>query len=126
MIRFMLVVLLVACAPKATTPSNTAADPSASAPAPAPEPGSIVGPGGKHVATERVYEGKCAPPGSRGGCITITLRPDGTYKNFLYDAAIEGTYSISDHTLTLEGPAASEHMTFSPDYEKLDELALKR
>jgi hypothetical protein len=126
MTRYLLVAALIACVPKSTTPSNTTVEPPAPPPVSAPEAGSIVGPDGKHVAAERVYEGKCAPPGSRGGCITITLRPDGTYRNFLYDAAIEGTYSISDHTLTLEGPAASEHMTFSPDYEKLDELALKR
>lgn len=122
MTRALLVILLVGCGPKTTTPSNTAVDP----PASAPEAPSIVGPGGKHVAAERAYEGRCAPPGTRGGCITITLRPDGTYKNFLYDAAIEGTYTISDHTLTLEGPSASEHMTFSADYEKLDDLTLKR
>ncbi len=116
----VLVVLLAACGSKAATPSNTAVDPPAQT---APSP---LGMDGKHVAAERVYEGRCAPPGSRGGCFSITLRPDGTYKNFLYDAAIEGTYSISDHTLTLEGPSASEHMTFSPDYEKLDnDLVLK-
>lgn len=124
MFRSALLVLLVACGPKVTAPTT----PGNSAPpstAPASTSPSPLSPDGTHVASERVYEGRCAPPGSRGGCITITLRPDGTYRNFLYDAAVEGTYTIADHTLTLSGPPESETMTFSPDYGKLDDLALK-
>jgi hypothetical protein len=121
MLRSALLVLLVACGPKATAPSTPVnSDPST------PAQTSPLGPDGKHVAAERVYEGRCAPAGSRGGCVTITLRPDGTYRNFLYDAAIDGTYTIVDHTLTLNGPSGNETMTFSADWEKLDDLALKR
>ena len=83
--------------------------------------------GGKHFAEVRVYEGNCAPPGSRGGCVTITLRPDGTYRNFQYDMAIDGTYTIADGKVTLTGPEPGmvEEMTLSPDGKKLDELTLK-
>src|SRR4051794_19637445 len=99
MTRTLLVILLVACGSKATTPSNTAVDPPAS-PSSSQSP---LGPDGTHVAAERVYEGRCAPAGSRGGCVTITLRPNGTYRNWQYDAAIDGTYTIAGHTLTLAG-----------------------
>ena len=122
MFRTALLVLLVACGPKAapSTPGNS------EPPSTTPASTSPLSPDGTHVASERVYEGRCAPAGSRGGCLTITLRPDGTYRNFLYDAAIDGTYTIADHTLTLTGPSGTETMTFSPDYDKLDDLALKR
>jgi hypothetical protein len=78
------------------------------------------------VNEERVYEGECAPPGSRGGCHTITLRPDGTYENFLFDAAIHGTYEIHDLTVTLHATdAGTEELVFSPDFGKLGDLVLK-
>jgi hypothetical protein len=60
--------------------------------------------------------------------VTITLRPDGTYKNFQYDMAIDGTYSIADGKVTLVGPEPGmiEELTLSPDGTELDELLLKR
>jgi hypothetical protein len=123
MLRSVLLVLLVACGPKATTPSTPVGNSSAPS---SPAPASPLTPDGKHFATERVYEGRCAPAGSRGGCLTFTLRPDGTYQNILYDAAIDGTYTIADHTATLVGPSGTQQMTLSPDYDKLDDLPLKR
>ena len=122
MFRSALLVLLVACGPKATTTSSNTASNSAHH---SPAQSSVLGADGKHFASERIYEGRCAPAGSRGGCVTITLRPDGTYRNFQYDAAMSGTYTIADHTLTLVGGPEGESMTFSADFEKLDDLALK-
>lgn len=122
MTRSLLLAVLVACAPQTTTPSTSVADPP---PPSTPAQTSPLSADGTHFASERVYEGRCAPAGSRGGCVTITLRPDGTYRNFQYDMAIDGTYTISDHTLNMTGPDPSEPMTFSPDYEKLDDLTLK-
>ncbi len=83
---------------------------------------------GKHFATERTYEGDCMPAGTRGGCHTITLRPDGSYRNFLFDAAVLGTYEISGNEVALHGSDASmpvEKLTLSADHNKLGELALK-
>lgn len=66
------------------------------------------------------------PAGGRGGCHTVTLRPDGTFRNFLFDAAMEGTYSIEGSSLALKGPDADPIvMTLSEDRTKLDSLALK-
>ena len=78
-----LLALLAACASTAPAPSSAPAPSTTAVDPPAKqEPAtSVLAMDGKHVAAERVYEGRCAPKGSRGGCITITLRPDGTYKN---------------------------------------------
>jgi hypothetical protein len=106
---------LAACGPKSkpepTTPPET----------------SVLSDDGTHVRAERVYEGECMPEGSRGGCHTVTLRPDGTFDNFLFDAMINGTYEIHDHTLvlTLTDGTGMEEMTFSDDYSQLGELPLK-
>jgi hypothetical protein len=83
---------------------------------------------GRHFATERVYQGECAPAGSRGGCHTITLRPAGTYRNFLFDAAIDGTYEIRGDVVTLRGSDASmpaEQLTLSADRTRLGDLTLQ-
>ena len=93
--------------------------------APPPASGVPLGPDGKHVATERVYEGDCMPAGSRGGCHTVTLRPDGTYVNFLFDAAMTGTYTIDGTVVSLKGPDEPIKMTLSADGTKLDSLPLK-
>jgi hypothetical protein len=86
----------------------------------------LLGPDGHHVARERVYEGDCMPAGTRGGCHTVTLRPDGTYRNFLFDAAMDGTYSIDGAIVSLKGPDPDPiTMTLSADGTKLDSLALK-
>jgi FlaG/FlaF family flagellin (archaellin) len=123
MTRSLLLAVLVACGPKATTPSTPVADP----PAPStPVQTSPLSTDGTHFASERVYEGRCAPAGSRGGCVTITLRPDGTYRDVQYGMAIDGTYTIDDHTLNMTGPDMGEQMTFSPDFEQLGDLTLKQ
>jgi hypothetical protein len=98
-------------------------------PAPPPPPPAgdgLLGPDGHHVAKERVYEGDCMPAGTRGGCHTVTLRPDGTYRNFLFDAGMDGTYSIDNSVVSLKGPDPEPiTMTLSADGTKLDSLALK-
>ncbi len=121
MTRWMLLILLAACG---ATPSPTTTP----TPTPTPTQPGYLSADGTRVNAERVYVGDCAPAGSRGGCHEITLRPDGTYRNFLYDAAITGTYTIAGTTVTLTGddPAMSEQLTLSPDGEKLGTLTLKR
>jgi hypothetical protein len=60
--------------------------------------------------------------------VEITLRPDGTYRNFQYDVALIGTYTIEGETVTLNGPepGMSEQMTLSADGARLDDLELVR
>ena len=66
------------------------------------------------------------PAGSRGGCHTVTLRPDGTFTNFLFDAAVQGTYTVEGSSVTLTGPDPEPVvMTLSADRTKLDSLSLK-
>ena len=66
------------------------------------------------------------PAGSRGGCHTVTLRPDGTYTNFLFDAAMNGTYTVEGTVVSLAGPDREPiKMTLSEDGAKLDALPLK-
>jgi hypothetical protein len=97
-------------------------------PSPTTQAPSFLSADGTKVAVERVYEGDCAPAGSRGGCHTITLRPDGTHRNFLFDAAIEGTYTIANGTVKLTGsdPSMTEELPLSADGTMLGTLALKR
>jgi hypothetical protein len=95
--------------------------------APPPSGGELTA-DGKHFAVERTYKGECAPAGSRGGCHTITLRPDGTMRNFLFDAAILGTYEITGNVVALTGSDASmpvEKLTLSADRTRLGELQLQ-
>jgi len=94
---------------------------------PEPEVASVLTEDGLHFAEDRVYEGQCAPPGSRGGCHTITLHADGTVDNMLFDAMITGTYEIQDHTLKITTTDGSgfEDMELSEDYSKLGELDLQ-
>jgi hypothetical protein len=118
LIRWMMIAGLVACS-GAPAPTATPASPPAS---------DLLGPDGSHVSRERVYKGECSPPESRGGCHTVTLRPDGTYRNFLFDAAIDGTYRIEGRTVTLLGPdpGATEQLTLSEDGTTLGALTLER
>lgn len=78
---------------------------------------------GKHFAVSRVYKGECMPAGSRGGCYSITLDPDGHYRNWLLDAAISGTYEIAgaEVRFTPEGDAPPSTMTLSADRTTLDD-----
>ena len=117
--RWMLIACLASCggASKATAPS---------VPAPTPTP-DYLSSDGTRVRAERVYEGDCMPAGTRGGCHTITLRPDGSYRNFLFDAAVEGSYVITGSIVkvTATEPAMTEELELSPDGTKLGSLTLK-
>ena len=80
---------------------------------------------GKHFAASRTYQGECMPAGSRGGCYTITLHPDGTYSHMLLDAAMSGTYVIDGDqvTLTPDNDTDVQTMTLSPDRLRLGDYA---
>lgn len=80
---------------------------------------------GRFVATERLYKGDCAPAGTRGGCHTITLLPDGSYRNFLYDAVVTGSYEIKDGVVTLKAVAdgvVDQTLPLSADLTMLGEF----
>lgn len=112
----------------ATTAAPRNPPPPTAGPAPTQTGATALTPDGKRFAVERVFEGKCAPPGSRGGCHTITLRPDGTFTNFLYDAAITGTYEIQGSEVVLTAnndPSMVEKLSLSPDRNRLGELDVK-
>lgn len=83
---------------------------------------------GRHFAAERVYQGECAPPGTRGGCHTLTLRPDGSFRNWLFDAGLEGSYVIEGDSvvLTPSGAAPPERLTLSADRTRVGDLTLQR
>jgi hypothetical protein len=76
---------------------------------------------GLHFAASRTYQGECAPAGSRGGCYSITLEPDGAYRQMLLDAAITGTYVITGSMVkfTPSGAAPPSELALSADRTKL-------
>ena len=82
---------------------------------------------GQHFAATRTYQGECAPAGGRGGCYTITLEPDGSYRHVLLDAAVTGTYVITGAAvhLTPSGDMPPATMTLSADRTHLDEFVLQ-
>ena len=81
----------------------------------------------KTVIAETVYKGQCAPAGSRGGCHTLTLRPDGTFTEWMYDAGLDGTYTIQGTTVTLTGgDSATRTLEMSADGKKIGEFTLER
>lgn len=122
MTRWMLLLFLAACGSK-PGPTTTTATPTPTQGEPIP----VLSADGTRVRAERVYVGDCAPVGSRGGCHTITLRPDGTYRNFLYDAAIDGTYVISGGMvkLTASDPTLTEALPLSADGNELGTMKLQ-
>lgn len=79
---------------------------------------------GHHFAQTRFYKGECMPAGTRGGCYSVTLNPDGTYSHMLLDAAVTGTYSIDGDqvALTPNGGAEPSTMTLSADRLKLGDF----
>lgn len=120
---FAFALSLAACGGGTTSspaPDNTTSEPGE------PDVESPLTADGRHFAADRVYEGQCAPPGSRGGCHTITLHADGTVDNMLFDAMISGTYEITDHTLVITtSDGGVEELELSDDYAKLGDLDLK-
>jgi hypothetical protein len=80
-----------------------------------------------HVTVERMYKGACAPAGSRGGCYSITLRPDGSYTHVLLDAGISGTYVVvgSQVNFTPSGGAPASSLALSADGSRLGDLQLQ-
>ena len=79
---------------------------------------------GRHFAAVRTYKGECMPAQSRGGCYSVTLQPDGQFRNVLLDAAIIGTYVIDGNAvhLTPSGAAPPSTMTLSADRNRLDDF----
>ena len=108
--------LLAGCPARPATPPPTTQEP------PAGDP--TVTADGKHFAASRTYQGECMPAGSRGGCYSVTLEPDGQYRHVLLDAAITGSYEIAGDqvTLTPSGDAQPHTMTLSPDRLRLDDF----
>ena len=74
-----------------------------------------------HFVASRTYQGECMPAGSRGGCYSITLEPDGSYHQVLLDATVSGTYAIAgdDVHLTPAGDMPPATMTLSADRSHL-------
>lgn len=93
---------------------------------PDPQPGGdpLLTADGKHFAASRFYKGECMPAGSRGGCYSITLEPDGTYSHMLLDAAMRGTYVIEGDQVNLipDGDAQRQTLTLSADRTKLGDF----
>ena len=88
---------------------------------PAPDP--MLTADGQHFAVSRTYQGECAPAGSRGGCYSVSLEPDGSYRHMLLDAPISGTYAIAGDKVnfTPAGAAPPSTMTLSADRTRLDD-----
>lgn len=112
----------LACSPTATA-TITSASASASTAAPvvsaasaaSAAPGAFPGPvAGRFDA---VFRGTCAPPGSRGGCYSLTLKADGTFRQILLDASQGGTYAIQGDKIVLTFPKGgpAEQTLTTPD-----------
>ncbi len=76
---------------------------------------------GLRVSASRTFQGECAPAGSRGGCYSVTLEPDGRFRHMLLDAAITGTYVVEGDLvrLTPDGEAPPSTMRLSADRTRL-------
>lgn len=131
--RWLVVLMLgTACGAGAPPPQSPVSAPPAGPEAESPEPqgqgpGQEPGVEGAHVTAEVVYKRDCAPPGSRGGCHTITLHPDGRYTEWLYDAVTGGTYTIDGDQVALSGatPELDRVLTLSADRTQLGEFQLE-
>lgn len=88
---------------------------------PAPDP--MLTTDGQHFAASRTYQGECAPAGSRGGCYSVSLEPDGSYRHMLLDAPITGTYVIAGDKVNFTPASAAppSSMTLSADRTHLDD-----
>lgn len=116
--------LLAGCPARSVAPPPMA--PEVNAP-PSPTPPASTDPlltaDGRRFAAERTYQGECAPPGSRGGCYSITLDPDGRFRHMLLDAAMTGSYEIvgDEVRLTHDGEAPPTTWILSADRTRLGE-----
>ncbi|MEZ4366109.1 MAG: hypothetical protein R2939_07450 [Kofleriaceae bacterium] len=115
--------LASACVVTSAPPPQGPPPPPAGTTAPPPPTRPGLSADGRHLAVDRTFRGRCAPAGSRGGCYEITLRADGSYRNLLYDAAIEGSYEISGAIVTLacEG-GEPQQLELAPDLSRLGDL----
>ena len=126
-LRALLMCLLIGCAPAAPAASGSPPPPEPVAvPAAPPAPPAAPATQARHFETERVYEGNCAPAGTRGGCYRLTLRPDGTMAYLMLDAAVKGTYVIDGDTITITmAPGETQQFALSADRTMAGELKLK-
>lgn len=113
---------LAGCPSRAVTPAPTPTPP-ATTQAPPTGTDPLLTADGRHFAQARTYQGECAPAGSRGGCYSITLEPDGRFRHMLLDAPLGGTYVVEGDQvrLTPDGEAAPSAMTLSADRARLDD-----
>ena len=125
--RAIFLVAVLGCSgPATSTKTSEPMAPTPTEPAPPAQPDGAFTPDGKHFASERVYEGNCAPAGSRGGCYRLTLRPDGSMEYFMLDAAVTGTYVIEGDSLTFTpADGQSQQLAISADRTMVGELKLK-
>jgi hypothetical protein len=125
--RVILLVAVLGCGgPNTSTKTSEPMVPTPTEPASPTQNDGTFTADGRHFAAERVYEGNCAPAGSRGGCYRLTLRPDGSMEYFMLDAAVTGTYEIAGDTLTFtptDGQA--QQLAISADRTMVGELKLK-
>lgn len=107
---FVLALALVSCtrSPEpqpATSDMSSARTDSKAAPSDTrPHEGLPVPSSAAPVRMNALFQGTCAPAGSRGGCYRLTLKADGTFQHVLMDATMGGTYVIDGGTLTLTFP----------------------
>jgi len=98
--RAILLACVLGCSGPATSTTTSAPTTPTTPATPTPANDGTFTADGKHFAAERIYEGNCAPAGSRGGCYRLTLRPDGTMEYFMLDAGVQGTYVIEGDAVT--------------------------
>lgn len=125
--RVILLVAVLGCSGPSTSTKTSEPMPTPTEPAPPVQQNDgVFTADGKAFAAERVYEGNCAPAGSRGGCYRLTLRPDGSMEYFMLDAAVRGTYVIEGDTVTFTpADGQAQKLALSADRTMVGELKLK-
>lgn len=79
-------------------------------------------PAAGHGWLDASFRGECAPAGSRGGCYSLTLKADGTFREVLLDATQGGNYSIEGSSLMLvypRGGPPAKTLTSSDGFQSL-------
>lgn len=98
---FVVVSLLqLGCSPSGSTAPAASATvaPSAAPSGGADATGPLVWEAGR---ADAFFQGDCTPAGSRGGCYSLTLRKDGSFRQVLLDASQSGTYVVEGNVLVL-------------------------